>query len=100
LEFCTPKSFIQKTGYIGFSVLIGCFSGTSTKIILKTYASVGPSVREVSSWPFHHTDPGSFKLTDISYRLRFSFVSFECIVRLRFVHIIGSFVSCIVRQFN
>ena len=42
------------------------------------------------------TDPGSFKLTDISYR--FSFVSFACIVclffvRLRFVHVIGSFVS-------
>ena len=27
------------------------------------------------------TDPGSFNLTDISYRLRFSFVSFACIVR-------------------
>jgi hypothetical protein len=27
------------------------------------------------------TDPGSFKLTDISYRLRFSFVSFACIIR-------------------
>jgi hypothetical protein len=31
------------------------------------------------------TDPGSFKLTDISYRLRFSFVSFACIVR-SFLH--------------
>jgi len=55
-----------------------------------------------------YTDPGSFKLTDMSYRLRFSFVSFVCIVRsfsvhLRFVRVIGSFVSCIVcfvRQFN
>jgi len=56
----------------------------------------------------YNTDPGSFKLIDISYRLRFSFVSFACIVRsfsvrLRFVRVIGSFVSCIVRfvrQFN
>ena len=37
------------------------------------------------------TDPGLFKLTDISYRLRFSFVSFACIVRscnwfVRFVY--------------
>ena len=47
------------------------------------------------------TDPGSLKLTDISYRLRFSFVSFACIVRsfflfrygLRIVRVIGSFVS-------
>jgi len=53
---------------------------------------------------YNLTDPGSFKLTDISYRLRFSFVSFACIVRsflfsvrLRFVRVIGSFVSCIVR---
>jgi hypothetical protein len=38
------------------------------------------------------TDPGLFKLTDISYRLRFSFS-----VRLSFVRVIGSFVSCIIR---
>jgi hypothetical protein len=31
------------------------------------------------------TDPGSFKLTDISHRLRFSFVSVACIVRSFFV---------------
>ena len=61
------------------------------------------------------TYSGSLKLTNISYRLGFSFVSFSCIVRsfifsacLRFVRVIGSFfrvsfVSCIVRcvhQFN
>jgi hypothetical protein len=34
-----------------------------------------------------HTDPGSFKLTDISYRLRFSFVSLACIVRSFFVRL-------------
>jgi hypothetical protein len=41
------------------------------------------------------TDPGSFKLTDISYRLRFSFVSFACIVRsfsVRFQFVCISFV--------
>ena len=52
--------------------------------------------------PSIHTYPGSFKLTDISYLLRFSFVSLACIVRsffvrLRCVRVIGSFVSCIVR---
>jgi hypothetical protein len=45
------------------------------------------------------TDPGSFKLTDISYRFR-SFRLRVSFVRLRFVHVIGSFVSCFVRQFN
>jgi hypothetical protein len=50
------------------------------------------------------TYSGSLKLTNISYRLGFSFVSFSCIVRsfifsvcLRFVRVIGSFFSCIVR---
>jgi hypothetical protein len=61
-----------------------------------------------------HTDPESFKSTDISYLLCFSFVSLACIVRSfsvfrsfafrsRFARVIGSFVSCIVRfvrQFN
>ena len=49
------------------------------------------------------TEFGSFKLTDISYRWRFSFVSFACIVlsffafrSLHFFRVIGSFVSCIV----
>ena len=41
------------------------------------------------------TDPGSFKLTDISYRLRFSFISFACIVRSFSVRVIVSFVSLI-----
>jgi hypothetical protein len=31
------------------------------------------------------TDPGSFKLTDMSYRLRFSLVSLACIVPSFFV---------------
>ena len=57
------------------------------------------------AWPsqsLHNvvTDPGSFKLTDISYRLRVSLVRFSFSIRLRFVRVIGSFVSCIVRQFN
>jgi hypothetical protein len=42
----------------------------------------------------------TFKLTDISYRLRFSFVSFACIVRSFFAFrslALCSFVSCIVR---
>ena len=46
------------------------------------------------------TEHGSFKLTDISYRLRFSFVSFACIVRSFFAFrsfALCSFVSCIVR---
>ena len=66
------------------------------------------TTKVVSSNPVHGevyyntTDPGSFKLTDISYRLRFSFVSFACIirsfsVRSRLVCVIGSFISCIVR---
>jgi len=51
------------------------------------------------------TDPGSFKLTDISYRLRFSFASFACIVRSFFVFRSFAFRSCnwfirFVRQFN
>ena len=56
------------------------------------------------------TDPGSIKVTDISYRLRFQFVSFAYIVlsffvfrSFGFVRVIVSFVSCIVRfvrQFN
>ena len=40
------------------------------------------------------TDPGSFKLTDISYRLRFSFVSFACNVRWFFVFRSFAFRSC------
>ena len=55
------------------------------------------SALSIIDYPFG-TDPGSFKLTDISYRSRFSFVSFACIVRsfsvrLHFVRVIGSFVS-------
>jgi hypothetical protein len=41
-----------------------------------------------------YTDPGSFKLADISYRLRFSFVSFACIVRSFFVFRSFAFRSC------
>jgi hypothetical protein len=40
------------------------------------------------------TDPGSFKLTDISYRLCFSFVSFACIVRSFFVFM-GIYFNCV-----
>jgi hypothetical protein len=40
------------------------------------------------------TVPGSFKLTDISYRLRFSFVSFACSVRCFFVFRSFAFRSC------
>ena len=39
-------------------------------------------------------DPGSFKLTDMSYRLRFSFVSFVCIVLSFFVFRSLAFCSC------
>jgi hypothetical protein len=42
----------------------------------------------------HSTHPGSFKLTDISYRLRFSFVSFACIVHSFFVFRSFAFRSC------
>ena len=41
-----------------------------------------------------HTGPGSFNLTDISYRLRFSFVSFACIVRSFFVFRSFAFRAC------
>jgi hypothetical protein len=41
-----------------------------------------------------YTDPRSFKLADISYRLRFSFVSFACIVRSFFVFRSFAFRSC------
>jgi len=40
------------------------------------------------------TDPGSLNLTDISYRLRFSFVSFACIVRSFFVFRSFAFRAC------
>jgi hypothetical protein len=46
------------------------------------------------------TEHGSLKLTDISYRLRFSFVSFACIVRSFSAFrslALCSFVSCTVR---
>jgi hypothetical protein len=37
-KFCiTPKSSNQSTGYIGYSVLIGCLSSMSTKIQLKSF---------------------------------------------------------------
>ena len=52
-----------------------------------------------------YTDPGSFKLKDILYSLRFSFVSFACIVRSFIVFHSFAFRSCnwfvrFVRQFN
>jgi hypothetical protein len=74
----------------------------------KAYPSTLPSPHEV----FTHfptfpptfrsatTEHGSLKLTNISYRLRFSFVSFACIVRSFFTFrsfALCSFVSCIVR---
>ena len=40
------------------------------------------------------TDHGSLKITDISYRLRFSFVSFACIVRSFFVFRSFALRSC------
>ena len=40
------------------------------------------------------TDPGLFKLTDISYRLRFSFALFACIIRSFFVFHSFAFRSC------
>ena len=58
------------------------------------------TTKVVSSNPVHGvvyystTDPGSFKLTDISYRLRFSFVSFACIVRSFFVFRSFAFSLC------
>ena len=43
---------------------------------------------------YTRTDPGSFNLTDISYRLCFSFVSFACIVRSFFVFRSFAFRAC------
>jgi hypothetical protein len=66
------------------------------------------SALSIIDYPFG-TDPGSFKLTDISYRLRFSFVSFACIVLscnwfVRFVyrsfHIVRVKRSFVFRSFN
>jgi hypothetical protein len=74
----------------------------------KAYPSTFPSPHEVCThfptFPLTFrsatTEHGSFKLTDISYRLRFSFVSFACIVRSFFAFrslALCSFVSCTVR---
>jgi hypothetical protein len=53
-----------------------CFCGVFLRLVYHTLFIV--------NYPFG-TDPGSFKLTYISYRWRFSFVSFACIVRSFFV---------------
>ena len=72
-------------------VFLRCFSSSCVPYIAIF------SALSIVDYPFG-TDPGSFKLTDISYRSRFSFASCACIVRsfsvrLHFVRVIGSFVS-------
>ena len=54
-------------------------SGHRNETSVKSYVrdTTSEQKRQMSS----STDPGSFKLTDISYRFRFSFVSFACTVR-------------------
>jgi hypothetical protein len=50
--------------------------------------------KSISYQSSNTTDPGSFKLTDISHRLRFSFISFACIVRSFFIFRSFAFRSC------
>ena len=68
----------------------------------KAYPSTLPSPHEVCihfpafppTFRSATTEHGSFKLTDVSYHLRFSFVSFACIVRSFFVFRSFAFRSC------
>jgi hypothetical protein len=57
-----------------------------------TYIALFPAL-SIIDYPFG-TNPASLKLTYISYRWRFSFISFACIVRSFFVFCSFAFRSC------